>query len=104
MTDLVRNAQHILETASAAHSQPESEDVAILVREDGAIRMVMGTDWSVDSLQRHHGATAYRVTRRAGRVRVEAKDRGGSCVLESETAAAIAKRLLADRPQYLLAN
>jgi hypothetical protein len=104
MTDLLRNAERIFETAtSAAGSELESGDLAILVGQDGGIRMVMGTDWPLDSLQAHHGASAaYKVSRTASQVRVEGKSRTSSCVLESQSASAVARRLLADSPRYLL--
>ena len=36
-------------------------------------------------------------------VRVEGKSRTASCILESEPASSVAKRILVDRPRYLLA-
>ncbi len=105
MKDFLQNAQSILETATSADGvELESGNLAILIRQDGAIHMVMGSDWPLDSLQAHHGAqAAYRVSRRANQVRVEGKSLTASCVLQSEPAASAAKRLLADRPRYLLA-
>jgi hypothetical protein len=103
--DFLQNAQSILETATSADGvELESGNLAILIGQDGAIRMVMGSDWPLDSLQAHHGArAAYRVSRQASQVRVEGKSGAASCVLQSEPASAVAKRLLADRPRYLLA-
>lgn len=105
MTDLLRDAERIFETAASADGvELESGNLAILIGQDGAIRMLMGTDWPLDSLQAHHGAgAAYRVSRNGSQVRVEGKSRTSSCVLESEAPGAIAKRMLADRPRYLLA-
>jgi hypothetical protein len=105
VTDLLRNAERIFETAASAEgAELESGTLAILIGQDGAIRMVMDTDWSLESLQAHHGASAaYKVTRTAAQVRVEGKSRTNSCVLESEPPAAVAKRMLMDRPRYLLA-
>lgn len=102
MTDLLRNAESILNTAASNQGELESGSLAILVSDDGAIRMLMGTDWPIDSLHSHYGATAYRVSCSGGQVRVEGKSRGASCVLESTTAAGAAKRLLENRPRYLL--
>ena len=106
MTDFLANAERIFETAASADSaELQSGDLAILIGQDGAIRMLMGTDWPLDSLQAHHGATAaYRVSRSGVQVRVEGKSRTGSCLLQSEPVSSIAKRLLADRPRYLLAG
>src|SRR6266852_4783698 len=105
VTDFVENAQRIFETAASADSQElESGEISILIGEDGAIRMLMGSDWPLDSLQSHHGAgAAYRVSRREHQVCVEGKSRGARCLLRSEPVSSIAKRLLADRPRYLLA-
>jgi hypothetical protein len=105
VTDFLANAEHILETAASADGvELESGNFSILIGRDGAIRMVMGSDWPLDSLQAHHGAkAAYRVSRNGAQVRVEGKSPTGSCVLESEPAASVAKRMLVDRPRYLLA-
>ena len=105
MTDFLQNAERIFETASSAEGMElESGNLAILIGQDGAIRMVMGSDWPLHSLETHYGAkAAYRVSREASQVRVEGKSRGASCMLQSEPISSIAKRLLADRPRYLLA-
>ena len=105
MTDFLANAERIFETAASADgAELESGDLAILIGQDGAIHMLMGSDWPLDSLQQHHGASAaYRVSRSGAQVRVEGKSRTGSCLLQSMIPSAVAKRLLADRPRYLLA-
>jgi hypothetical protein len=104
MTDFLANAERIFDTAASADgAELESGNLAILIGQDGAIRMLMGSDWPVDRLQSHHGASAaYRVSRRGAQVRVEGKSRTGSCLLQSEPPALVARRLLADRPRYLL--
>jgi hypothetical protein len=106
VTDFLANAERIFETAASADgAELQSGDLAILIGQDGAIRMLMGTDWPLDSLQAHHGASAaYRVSRSGVQVRVEGKSRTGSCLLQSEPVSSIAKRLLADRPRYVLAE
>lgn len=94
MTDFLQNAERIFETASAS---PESEGLSITIGQDGAIRLLMGSDWPLDSLQAHHGAkAAYRVSRSGSQVLVEGRSRTGSCRLQSETPALVARRLLAD--------
>ncbi len=105
VSDFLTNAERIFETAAAASgAELESGALAILIGQDGAIHMLMNSDWPVDSLQAHHGASAaYRVSRSDGQVRVEGKSRMGSCLLQSEPASSVAKRFLADRPRYLLA-
>ena len=105
VTDFLQNAERILETAASADGvELESGNFSILISQDGAIRMVMCSDWPLDSLQAQHGAkVAYRVSRNGAQVRVEGKSRTGSCVLESEPVSSVAKRILVDRPRYLLA-
>ena len=104
MTDLLQNAERIFETAvSADRAELESGNLAILIGQDGAIRMLMDSDWRADALQAHHGArAAYRISRSGSQVRVEGASRAGSCVLQSEAASAVAARMLSNRPRYLL--
>src|SRR5262245_9621692 len=75
VTDFVENAQRIYETAaSAGGAELESGDLSILIGADGAIRMLMGSDWPLDSLEAHYGAkAAYRVSRHENQVQVEGK-------------------------------
>jgi hypothetical protein len=98
VTDFLENADRIFETAaSAAGAEPESGNLAIVIGQDGAIRMLMGSDWPLDSLQAHHGArAAYRVSRIGSQVRVEGKSRTESCLLQSEPISSVARRLLAN--------
>lgn len=105
MTDFLQNAERIFETATSAQGMElESGNVAILIGQDGGIRMLMGSDWPLHSLEAHYGAqAAYRIIRTADQVRVEGKSRAATCVLESEPESSVARRLLADRPRYLLA-
>src|SRR5471030_1608680 len=105
VTDFLQNAERIFETATSAEGvELESGNLAILIGQDGAIRMLMGSDWPLHSLEAHYGAqAAYRISRSASQVRVEGKSRTASCLLESEPVSSIARRLLADRPRYLLA-
>jgi hypothetical protein len=64
----------------------------------------MGSDWPLHSLEAHYGAqAAYRVSRTASQVSVEGKSRTATCLLQSEPTSSIAKRMLSDRPRYLLA-
>jgi hypothetical protein len=106
VTDFLANAERIFETAVSANGADlASGDMAILIGQDGAIRMLMGTDWPLDSLEAHHGArAAYRISHTGDRVRVEGKSASNSCLLESEPPAAVAKRMLMDRPRYLLTD
>jgi hypothetical protein len=104
VTDFLENAGRIFETASstAAGSELESGNLSIVIAQDGAIRLMMGSDWPLESLQAHHGAkAAYRVTRSGSQVRVDGRSRTGSCRLQSEPPALVARRLLAEPwPRY----
>ncbi|HTM49486.1 MAG TPA: hypothetical protein VL285_12420 [Bryobacteraceae bacterium] len=104
MRDLLGNAHSIFETASsaAARSELESGNLSIVIGQDGAIRLMMGSDWPLESLQAHHGAkAAYRVSRSGSQVRVDGRSRTGSCRLQSEPPALVARRLLAEPwPRY----
>ncbi len=95
MTGFLENAERIFETA--AQGEPASGDLAILIGQDGNIRMLMGSDWPLDSLRAQHSAiAAYRVSRNGSQVRVDGNSRTGSCVLQSEPVSSVARRLLAD--------
>ena len=95
MTGFLENAARIFETAASA--QPDCSDLAIVIGQDGAIRMLMDSDWPLDSLHAQLGAmAAYRVSRSGSQLRVEGKSRTESCVLQSEPVSSVAQRLLAD--------
>ena len=97
--DLLANAESIFQTALAGEGE-----VSILIGQDGAIRILMGAAWPLDSLQAEHGSRAvYRVARPAGRLRVEGRSATSACLLQSFQTGSVARRLLADRPRYVLA-
>ncbi len=103
VTEMFRNTESIFETAASAEAEPG--DLAILVGRNGSLRLVMGGDWPLESLISEHGSSAaYKVTRTASQVRVEGRSGASLCVLESEPQASVAKRLLADRPRYVLSQ
>jgi hypothetical protein len=96
--DLLANTESIFQTALAGEGE-----VSILIGQDGAIRMLTGADWSLEALQAYHGARAvYRVERNGGRLRVEGRSSSASCVLDTGQTTSMARRLLADRPRYVL--
>ena len=69
--------------------------MTILIGTDGGIQMIANSDWPLDSLALERGAkSAYRVSERGGRVRVEAREGYSRCVLESNTTACAARLLL----------
>ena len=97
MSEFLRNAESILDgavTALASGGQPS--EMAILVGRDGVIRIVAEPDWPLDALEAHHGARmAYRVSGRDGRVRVEGRCGGASCLIVADPPASMVRRLLA---------
>lgn len=63
--------------------------------------MLSDSDWDIERLREHHSAaTAYRVTRQAGRVQIEARAAGQSCTLRQESPAHFLRPQLP--PTYLL--
>ncbi len=89
-------ANQLLEAAeSAARCGEACQEMTILIGDDGAIRMLAGSDWPLDSLARHYGSRAvYRVSGHCGGVRVEGRAGLRTCVLESAGGAATARMLL----------
>ena len=99
---LLRHAEEIFATAQGGCI--EDCELAILVGHDGAIRMLEPQGWELEPLRLHHGAqAAYRVTRTAGQVRLEARSLGESCVLETNRSERPLGGMLADFPRYLTA-
>jgi len=102
VSPFLKHAEEIFTTACQGGA--EDCEWALLVGGDGAIRMVAGSGWRLEPLRAHHGArAAYRVTRKSGRVRVEARSSGESCLLESSQAAVAVRPALRDFPQYVVA-
>jgi len=83
VSSFLRQAEEIFE--SAAGGGCEDCPLAILVGRDGGIHMLADSDWNIERLREHHAAAAaYRVTRHAARVEVEARTAGQSCMLRRE--------------------
>src|SRR6185503_4327601 len=77
MSPFLRTANEIFDSARGGD---EDCRLAILVDDDGAIRMFADSDWDLGRLREHHAArAAYRITRIAGRVQLEARETGQSC-------------------------
>lgn len=89
-------AQSILDAAESAASRGETcSEMTILIGQDGGIHMLADSDWPLDSLALHHGArSAYRVTGSKGSVRVEAREGGRVCVMQTRNPAQTARLLL----------
>ena len=98
MSRFAEQAQRILDAATSAASHGETcSEMTILIGTDGGIQMIANSDWPLDSLALERGAkSAYRVSERGGRVRVEAREGSSRCVLESNTTARTARLLLGD--------
>ena len=95
MSRFAEQAQSILE---AAESAPERSEMTILLGPDG-IRLIVDSDWPLDSLLHHHGAsTAYRVSDRRGALRVEGREAHRRCLLESNSPARLARLMLTHVP------
>lgn len=96
MSRFAEDALGLLETAEAARRLGgEAAETAILISERGGIRIVSEPGWSLDGLRAHYGArTAYRLSLHHGTIRVEGKEPGQACVLESESPARAARFLL----------
>ncbi|HSM78963.1 MAG TPA: hypothetical protein VLT57_15100 [Bryobacteraceae bacterium] len=96
MSRFAEDALGLLETAEAARRLGgEAAETAILISERGGIRIVSEPGWSLDGLRAHYGArTAYRLSLHQGTIRVEGKEPGQACVLESESPARAARFLL----------
>ena len=90
-------AQSILDAAETAVSRGEAcSEMTILIGQDGQIRMLADSDWPLDSLVLYHGArSAYRVSGCNGSVKVEGREGGRICVMQSRNPAQIARLLLA---------
>ena len=73
--------------------------MTILIGVEGGVRLLADSDWPLDRLLAERGArTAYRVSERAGQVRLEGRTGSQACRLQTETPQSIARRLLNSIP------
>lgn len=97
------NAERLMAAAGNAPGSDDT-DLAVLVRQDGSVHVVMEAGWQAESAAAHYGAqTVYRIRRTQGNVRVEGHSGADRCVLESHSGALIARQLLGGLPRYLTA-
>jgi hypothetical protein len=98
----VENAAKIFEAAeSASRSGHTLSDMTILINSGGGIRMVVDSDWSLESLQSHHGAQmVFRVSQQETSVRVEGRAGWQTCLLKTAKPDRVARLLLGPRPYY----
>jgi hypothetical protein len=81
------DAAGILETAAGAESG-DSSDLAIVVDGQNCLRIVYGSGWNVEALQREYQASAaYTITRNSGAVTVEAQSGAERCTLRKQVGA-----------------
>ena len=94
----LKDAEAIFQTARGSRDDCE---LAILVGRDGAIHMLAASGWELEPLRMHHGAkAAYRITRNAGAVRLEARSADEACLLQAKPVPPW-RAALRDFPQYL---
>jgi len=90
VTSFLRRAEEILEVASEASHNPETE-TAILIDRQGGIRMLDPTGWSLPGLLAEFGAAVvYRVRKSRGTVRVEGWDGMQRCEIQRPARGAFA--------------
>lgn len=96
------NARNILDAAENVYFATGSvEETTILIAPEGGIRVISGSDWSLESLRLHHGARmAYRVSQRDGRVQLEGRTGSRTCLFEAEKPDRAAGLLLANTRYY----
>jgi hypothetical protein len=80
----VESAQKILEAAESAwRSGHTPSQTTILVGSGGGIRMIVDSDWPLESLRQHHGAQmAFRVIQDDASVQVEGRAGWQTCTLK----------------------
>jgi hypothetical protein len=92
----LENAASLLEAAeSAVQCGNTPSHLTILLGCEGGLRMIADSDWPLESLQAHHGATmAYRVTQEHEKVRVEGREGLRTCVIETPDPTRAARLIL----------
>lgn len=102
----MENAEKLLSAAeSAMHSGHSPSDMSILISSEGRIRMVADSDWPLESLQSFHGAkTAYRLSHREQKVRIDGREGSRTCQFETQDARCAARSLLSGMPNYSVAG
>src|SRR5689334_19132256 len=89
-----RFAQQAETILAAAESAGSCSPMTILLGPAG-IRMIADSDWPLDSLLWHHGAsTAYRISESKDSIRVEARQGMRRCLVESKVPADLARAIL----------
>lgn len=104
VSGFVDNAERIFEAAeAAARSGHALSEMTILVGAGGGIRMIVDSDWPIESLRQHHGAQmAFRVSERDATVQVDGRTGWQSCTLKSAKPERVARMLLGAPAAYAL--
>jgi hypothetical protein len=77
------------------HTGHSPSHMTILLGCEGGLRMIADSDWSLDSLQAHHGAsTVYRVSEQHAKVRVEGREGRRTCLFETPHKISAARLIL----------
>lgn len=104
MESFFENAQRILDVAATADANGP-EEFAVLMGEDGGLRILMNQPFRLDTAAADAGAeVAYRVVRSRSGVRVEGHGRDQDCVLETRKRAAVRTQWLLDQPLYRMTS
>ena len=92
----VEDAVRLMDAAeTAVQTGHAPSHLTILLGCEGGIRMIADSDWPLDSLQTHHGASAvYRVSEQQQKVRVEGREGQRRCLFESPASAQAARMIL----------
>lgn len=97
MTTLLRRAESVFETASAAAA--EYDNAAIVVDHFGGMRVLNSIEWSLPGIICEFGASeVYIIERRSGRVKVEAWTASEGCVVTQSSAFERHRLLSAAKP------
>jgi len=103
VSQFLENAREIFDAAetSAAAGNVPSDYTILMGAPQGGIHMIANSDWSLEALQREHGArAAYRVSNAGGRLTVDAQEGQRSCHIEAPLAAKTAQFLLNALPAW----
>jgi hypothetical protein len=100
VSTFLKHAEEIFRTAR--EGGPDDCEMSILVSRNGSNHILSGADWELEPLRIDRGArAAYRISRRDGGVRLEARSADESCLFEARPRARLMPAMAPDFPQYL---
>jgi hypothetical protein len=96
MKRFLQDAANIFDAAmNVAGTGHPTIDTALLIGDDGSIRVICGSEWPLESLCRAYGTpTGYRVGTVNDKVTLDGRTRGHRCHIESDSPNRIARTLL----------